>query len=112
MPFRLEIPKAEVILKSEGPLPDSRVFSKRRYLFSGKKGWGVSPKYKGKKMDLCFPLEKQMPSSISTCTQYNHSRQTVKMCRFSSGNWFFCTNSCSLPWLVKGATLLCTSKKE
>jgi hypothetical protein len=26
----------EVILKSEGPLPDWRVFSKRRFLFSGK----------------------------------------------------------------------------
>jgi hypothetical protein len=34
------------------------------------------------------------------------------MCRFSSANWFFCTNSCSLPWLVKGETQLCTSKIE
>jgi hypothetical protein len=25
---------------------------------------------------------------------------------------FFAPNSCSLPWLVKGATQLCTSKKE
>jgi hypothetical protein len=38
--------------------------------------------------------------------------ETVKMCRFSSGNWFFCLNSCSLPWLVKGATQLCISNKE
>jgi uncharacterized membrane protein len=32
------------------------------------------------------------------------------MCRFSSGNWFFCTKF--VPGLVKGATQLCTSKKE
>jgi hypothetical protein len=25
---------------------------------------------------------------------------------------FFAPNSCSLPWLVKGTTQLCTSKKE
>jgi hypothetical protein len=37
--------------------------------------------------------------------------EKVKMCRFTSGYWFFCTDSCSLPWLVKGATQLCTSKK-
>jgi hypothetical protein len=34
------------------------------------------------------------------------------MCPFSSRNWFFCTNSCTLPWLVKGATQFYTSKKE
>jgi hypothetical protein len=47
--------------------------------------------------------------------------QTVKficekspyICQFSSRNWFFCTKCvCILPWLVKGATQLCTSKKE
>jgi hypothetical protein len=35
--------------------------------------------------------------------------EKVKMCQFSSGNCFFCTNSCSLPWC---ATQLYTSKKE
>jgi hypothetical protein len=35
------------------------------------------------------------------------------MCRFSSGNWFFCTKFVQIAlWLVKGATQLCTSKKE
>jgi hypothetical protein len=38
--------------------------------------------------------------------------EKVKMCEFCSGNWFLALNSCSLPWLVKGATQLCTSKKE
>jgi len=32
------------------------------------------------------------------------------MCRFISGNWFFCTKF--LLWVVKGATQLCTSKNE
>jgi hypothetical protein len=34
--------------------------------------------------------------------------KNVKICWFSSGNWFLCT----LPWLLKGATQWCTSKKE
>jgi hypothetical protein len=35
------------------------------------------------------------------------------MCRFSSGNWFFCTKFVQLAtlWLVKGATQLRTSQK-
>jgi hypothetical protein len=34
--------------------------------------------------------------------------EKMKICWFSSGNWV----SCSLLWLVKGTTQLCTSKKE
>jgi hypothetical protein len=43
--------------------------------------------------------------------------QTVKVIVKKSkcaglGNWFFTPNSCSLLWLVEGATQLCTSKSE
>jgi hypothetical protein len=34
------------------------------------------------------------------------------MCRFSSRNGFSAPNACNLPWLVKGTTQVCTSKKE
>ncbi len=56
-------------------------------------------------------------SFCSTAAQYvtTDSKiycEIVKMCRFSSGNWFLSPNSRSFPWLVKGATQLCTSKKE
>jgi hypothetical protein len=52
-----------------------------------------------------------LPKSISTGAQYvtPDSKiycEKVKMCRFSSGNSVF------LPSLVKGATQLCTFKKE
>jgi hypothetical protein len=58
-----------------------------------------------------------LDKSISTGDQYitPDSKiycEKVKMCRFSSGKWFFCTNLWRLPWLVKGSTQLCTSKKE
>jgi len=37
----------------------------------------------------------------------------VKMCSFLSEEVkVFAPNSCNLPWLVKGATQLCTSKTE
>jgi hypothetical protein len=36
----------------------------------------------------------------------------VKMCQFSSGNGFFCTKFVQLTVAGKGATQLCTSKKE
>jgi len=55
--------------------------------------------------------------SISTAAQYVTTDSKIyceiaKMCRFSSGNWFLSPNLRSFPWLVKGATQLCTSKKE
>jgi len=55
--------------------------------------------------------------SISTGAQYMTPdskiyRKKSKMCRFSSGNWFFCTKFVLLAWLLNGATHLCTSKKE
>jgi hypothetical protein len=34
------------------------------------------------------------------------------MCRFSSGNWFFCTKFVHRAVAGEGATHLCTSKKE
>jgi len=71
--------------------------------------WSVSPPWIG----LCAYVFK----SISNGAQYVTPDSKiycikVKMCRFSSGNWFSCTKPWSLPWLVKGATQLCTSKKE
>jgi hypothetical protein len=39
-------------------------------------------------------------------------REKIKMCRFSSGNWFFCTKFVQLAVAVEGKLLLCTSKKE
>jgi hypothetical protein len=36
----------------------------------------------------------------------------VKMYQFTSGNWFFCTKFVQLAVAGKGATQLCTSKKE
>jgi hypothetical protein len=39
--------------------------------------------------------------------------EKVKMCRFSSRNWFFCTKFVlACPWVVNDATQLCTSKNE
>jgi hypothetical protein len=35
-----------------------------------------------------------------------------KCANFAQEIGFFALNSCSLPWLVNGATQLCTSKKE
>jgi hypothetical protein len=42
-------PKPKLFSSQKAPCQIRGFFSKRRYLFSGKKGWGVSPKYKGKK---------------------------------------------------------------
>ncbi len=38
--------------------------------------------------------------------------EKVKICQFSSGKWFFCTKFVHLAVASKGATQLCTSKKE
>ncbi len=61
-----------------------------------------------------FTFRSEASQSISTSAQYLTPDnkiycEKVKMCRFSLENWFFL---CSLQWLVKGATHLCTSKKE
>jgi len=64
MPFRLEIPKAEVILKSEGPLPDSRVFQNEDTCSQEKKAGECPQNIKAKKWTCAFRLRsKCLPAS-------------------------------------------------
>jgi hypothetical protein len=64
-------------------------------------------------IDRCFLFE-----SISNGAQYvtpdsKICCEEVKMCPFAQEIAFSAPNSCSWPWLVKGATTqVCTSKKK
>ncbi len=77
-------------------------------------GWRQYDSPRKKWAKVWYPLHSK---SISNGVQYvtPDSKiycKKVKMCWFSSGHWFSAPNSCILPWLVDGATQLCTSKTE
>jgi hypothetical protein len=74
----------------------------------------INPSCKGFYGELFFPSYKTISTGAQYVTPDNKIYcEKVKMCRFIVQEIdFSAPNSCRLRWLVKGATQLCTSKKE